>query len=160
MRLTDDVALRFVAQVEVLQPNECWPWIGCIGTGGYGRFGMHRTSWRAHRVAWELTNGPIPDGLCVLHHCDNPPCVNPAHLFLGTDADNVADMVAKGRQSAAPGERNGYAKLTADQVREIYARYHAGGILQRELADEYGINQTNVSSITRGKRWRHVTLDA
>jgi hypothetical protein len=75
----------------------CWLWSGSLGTGGYGLCGHQKRVKRSHRIAWELTHGPIPDGMVVCHRCDNPPCCNPAHLFLGTLADNVRDMVAKGR---------------------------------------------------------------
>jgi hypothetical protein len=109
---------------------------------------------RAHRVAWELTHGPIPDGMLVCHRCDNPPCVNPPHLFLGTDALNAADKGAKGRARTTPqrGEDSPAAKVTTEAVLQIRARYAAGGISQRELGEEYGIGQTHVGRIVRGTR--------
>jgi len=99
-----------------------------------------------------LTNGPIPDGMQVLHRCDNPPCCNPAHLFLGTQADNIADMIAKRRGGAVSGEAHYRAKLTADQVSAIRARY-AAGETQVALAREFGVSQTNISRIVRGTTW-------
>jgi hypothetical protein len=105
---------------------------------------------RTHRVAWEEANGPIPDGKCVLHSCDNPPCCNPEHLFLGSDIDNVVDRDAKGRTARA--EKNGSAKLTRERVEAI----RADGRLHREIAADYGVDRSTVSQIKRGKIWRGV----
>ena len=87
----------FWSKVDVQGPDDCWLWKQSTDRHGYGQTGHDGLHWSAHRLAWQLSNGPIPDGLFVLHHCDNPPCCNPAHLFLGTQADNMADMVSKGR---------------------------------------------------------------
>lgn len=151
---------RFMAKVDQSSgPNGCWLWTASRDPLGYGFFRMTpgETMWRAHRAAWTLLVGPIPAGLVVCHHCDNPPCVNPAHLFLGTDADNCADRVAKGRSSrrvSHRGETSPLAKLTEQDVREIRERYARGGIYQRELGVEYGVSQTEVGRIVRGVRWR------
>lgn len=91
-----DVA-RFLAKVGIGSLDECWEWTAARHPSGYGTFYFNGKWSRAHRTAWELANGPIPEGLLVLHRCDNPPCVNPRHLWLGTDADNTRDMIAKGR---------------------------------------------------------------
>lgn len=108
-----------------------------------------------HRVAWESANGPIPGGLRVLHRCDNPPCCNPAHLFLGTAAENADDMVQKGRQHHPIGELHPSHKLTAQQVVAIRQRY-AAGEQQIDLAAEYGVAFQTVSMIVLRKTWRHL----
>ncbi|HXI18492.1 MAG TPA: HNH endonuclease signature motif containing protein, partial [Chloroflexota bacterium] len=110
---------RFWSAVQICAEVDCWEWQLFRDKRNYGRVGIARgkSPQLTHRVAWELANGPIPDGLLVCHSCDNPPCCNPAHLFLGTDQDNVDDMRRKGR--GAFGERSGGSKVTAEQVLEI-----------------------------------------
>lgn len=133
----------------------CWLWKGGRDRGGYGStHDPRRTRWLAHRWFWTYANGPIPPGLCVCHRCDNPPCVNPDHLFLGSHADNIADRDAKGRQAC--GERNAASKLGEDDVAAIRARYATGDVSQYQLADEYGIHQTMVSLIVRRQNWQTV----
>lgn len=145
----------------VVKSDGCWEWtghrVGQVGRNNYGEMalpGQRHNGIRAHRFSWELHYGPIPDGLWVLHRCDNPPCVRPDHLFLGTRADNLADMVAKGR--ATVGERSALAKLTRDQVIDIRQRYAAGIVMQQQLAAEYGVHAGTISGIVRRKRWRHL----
>jgi HNH endonuclease len=131
----------------------CIEWIGGRDARGYGQFYYKK----AHRFAWEITYGPIPEGMHVLHRCDNTWCVNPDHLFLGTHADNHADKVRKGRQ--ARGETHGCAKLTEDQVREIRAMASDGlskrGTAQR-IAEMFGITRIHVYYICSRRSWRHV----
>lgn len=93
------LAERFWPKVERREPDECWPWKASVTGRGYGRFALSGKARHAHRVSYEIANGQAPGDLFVLHRCDNPPCVNPAHLFLGTNTDNVRDAVAKGRHS-------------------------------------------------------------
>ena len=120
------------------------------GVGGYGRRYVRGVQRSAHRATWKEAHGPIPDGMCVLHRCDNPPCDELLHLFLGTQADNMADKVAKGRQA----HTKGAAKITVVVAREIRDRYDGGrGERQAALAQEYGLTQSNVSAITTGKSW-------
>lgn len=116
----------------------------------------------AHRVSWILTNGVIPDGICVLHSCDNPPCVNPSHLWLGTKADNNRDKEEKGRGKPPPywlvknhrsGEDHPFAKLTLFQVEEIKWLYASGGHTMRSLGRRYGVNSSHVSRIISGEKW-------
>ncbi len=151
---------RFWSRVNKIQGG-CWLWTGGLGPRGYGVFylspkcGLFKTrSQRAHRVSWALHNGKIPDGLCVLHRCDNIVCVNPDHLFLGTQLENIADREAKGR--AAIGSRNGKSKLTERIVLAIRARYVKGTITHKQLADEYGVRESVITNIINHKRWTHL----
>lgn len=150
----DRLAKRFWLKVEKRGPDECWEWNAFRKPEGYGQLSLRgdRTV-LAHRVAWDLTHGPIPEGLFVCHHCDNPPCVNPAHLFLGTNAENVRDSTGKGRHSR--GAKNGRSKLTRDSVLEARARY-AAGETQPALAAEFGVTSSVLSKAVRGKTWRHL----
>jgi hypothetical protein len=155
---------RFWEKVNKKSPEECWEWTAVKNLQGYGNIhigsktdGSYRTL-VAHRVSWEMHYGPIPDGLCVLHRCDNPACVNPNHLSLGTQLENIQDMLNKGRESLShprPGEENGFAKLTTVQVLEIRQRA-AQGESMRQIAKEFGTDYTNVWLIVRRKAWKHV----
>lgn len=150
------IADRFWPKVDRRGPDECWPWKGSrrgFGHGQIGGAGGRGTSpVGAHRVSWEIHYGPVPIGLCVCHRCDNPPCVNPSHLFLGTHADNVADKVAKGRGRAAsrPGAGNPNAKLTESDVAEIRRRLLTGEP-GTAIARDFGISSTHVYWIRDGK---------
>lgn len=145
------VADRFWCKVS--KGDGCWEWIACRTLDGYGRIAVNGKVLRAHRVSWELHFGPIPAGLDVLHECDNPPCVNPSHLFLGTDIDNAADKAAKGRAPRLVGESSGCAKLTWADVSAIRRRYASGEVLQKDLAGEFGVRIQTISMITTGMRW-------
>ena len=142
----------------VVKTANCWEWVGYRNSTGYGQI-YHNSKLRlTHRVAWELSNGPIPDGMVVCHKCDNPPCCNPDHLFLGTMADNSADMVNKGRHHPVSfkGENNPSHKLTAAQVAEARSVYGAGGIGYRTLAKRYGVTRTTLKCAITGKSWKHL----
>lgn len=137
---------RFWSKVDERGPDSCWPWTGSLTTQGYGQLKIKGKLWMAHRVAWRLLRGKIPKGQCVCHRCDNPPCVNPDHLFLGTHKDNSQDMAAKGRA------RQG-RKFSDAQVRLIRKLYSSGHHTQAELAERFGTNQPHISSITRGESY-------
>ena len=139
-------------------PNACWPFLKKTrNKQGYGRMQWGDKLESAHRIAWSLANGePIPNDDDVLHICDNPPCCNPDHLFLGDHDDNMADMVAKGRSSRKVGERNGRALVSEEMAREIKRRYQTEKISQAALGAEHGITQSAVSAIVRGVNWSHL----
>ena len=135
-------------------PNACWEWPGCR-RNGYGRIGLNGKTRTAHRVAFEVFIGPIPEGHDVCHTCDNPPCCNPAHLFSGTTRENIMDMLAKGRRIMPHGSEHGRATLTEAQVLTIRAM-HAEGIPQTEIARRIGTNTQRVYSIVHRRTWKHV----
>jgi hypothetical protein len=165
---------RFWKMVDIRGPDECWPWLGTRHKGKfqYGtvhvRIGDKTTMKPAHRVAYDLTygptRGPIPDDLLACHTCDNPPCCNPYHVFPGTDADNTADMLNKGRRPSQKGkrmrpdqinrgEKHGLARLTTEQVLEIRAATTTSG---KELARRYAVSEDTISKIRHRKVWKHV----
>jgi hypothetical protein len=128
-------------------------WTGAISTGGYGSIlTTARRTHAAHRVAWELAHGPIPDGLFVCHHCDKPSCVNPAHLFLGTPKDNTADMFAKGRANRPRGEAHPQTRLTWEQVGDIRYRLAAGASV-RSLARTFAVSERTIVRIGARETW-------
>ena len=136
----------------------CWLWIGAFNQYGYGVIymgtGRGHVPNRAHRISWEIHRGPIPYGLCVLHRCDNPSCVRPDHLFLGTQSENVRDAVVKGRN--ARGSRIAASKLNEEDVRGIKALFHVDEMAPSEIAKHYGISINQTSAILRGQYWKHV----
>ena len=134
--------------------SECWYWIGCIDALGYGRFAFNGES-KAHRSAYRIFNGDIGPGMKVMHKCDTRCCVNPDHLFLGTQAENVADMVAKRRNKTVAncGEKNPMAKLTMAQVDEMRVLV-ASGAKQRDMCSLYGISPMTVSRVIRRELWK------
>jgi hypothetical protein len=178
---------RFWSKVDKSGGDDaCWTWTASCNQHGYGRIKWRNKLVQSHRLAWQLKHGDIPEGLFVCHHCDNPKCCNPKHLFLGTNKDNQADMHRKGRGIRArglfngsythperrargerhwsrlypdkmpKGERNSQAKLTDDDVRRIRTLYASGGITQRQLAVQFGVDQQVIWAIVNRKRWSHV----
>jgi hypothetical protein len=137
--------------------ESCWVWTGKIHYRGYGVQPNRRGETYAHRLAWTLVNGPIPEGMIVMHKCDNPPCVRPDHLMLGTKGENSFDMKRKGRArgSYLGGRRNPAAKLTPEQVAEIRARVGGYGT-GRPLAREFGVSPSTITAIKAGRLWKDV----
>lgn len=162
--MTKPLSDRFWPKVIRRGDDECWGWSGARDVFGYGVLGAGRGrgTLGAHRVSWELHNGPIPDGLHVLHKCDNPPCCNPKHLFLGTVKDNSVDCARKGRvrggmpKGKSRGVANAQARLTDDAVLDIRNAYAAGGETYFTLADRYGVCSETIGQIVRGEHWQHV----
>jgi hypothetical protein len=150
----NSIAETFWAEVGKAEPSACWPWLGTSRTKGYGVtwVGALNRKYRAHRLAWELTNGPVPGGLNVCHRCDNRLCCNPDHLFLGDTRANNHDTISKGRNTF--GSRNGQAKLTEAKVAEIKARLRAGEI-PPGIAPDYGVTPETIRHIRGGKHWGH-----
>ncbi len=150
---------RIQAKIVVI-PSGCWIWTGRTIKGGYGRPSVHGRLVLLHRLTWELAYGSIPTGegyhgTCVLHVvCDNPPCCNPEHMALGTNQDNMDDRNRKGRQ--ARGESMNTAKLTAADVLEIRRQYAAGGISQKQLAQQHSVHSANISRIVNRETWMHL----
>lgn len=148
---------RFWDKVAIPEsPESCWLWTGGLNYGdhGYGVFGLADRSVGAHRFSWELHFGPIPEELWVLHSCDNPPCVSPFHLFLGTNSDNCRDSVRKGRWGDRRAKVRGH-KLTIEQVRQIKETLlgeHWRG-QDADLASQWGVSRILISQIRRGKTW-------
>lgn len=136
--------VRFWSKVRIRTSNACWEWRGHINNQGYGMFWFRKGSERSHRVAYILSKGAIPRGLCVCHLCDNRRCCNPEHLFLGTVADNNADRDAKGRQVNLAGEKHGMTNLSDAQVAELRRLQRTGRYSQRALAERFNIGQTQV----------------
>jgi hypothetical protein len=144
---------RFLKCYKPGAPDACWPWLGTCDKEGYGVImDEARRQLRAHRIAYERINGPVPPDRYVLHACDNPPCCNPAHLFVGSIADNNADKRRKLRHPH--GVTHPLAKLTEDDVRAIRGSYPR--MTQTAIAKQYGLDQTTVSDICRRKIWRHI----
>jgi hypothetical protein len=153
-------AYRFWEKVDVLGPDECWPWTGQVDHKGYGRLFVKRRSVLVSRISWQLAYGPIPDGTgyhgtCICHKCDNRLCVNPAHLFAGSCGDNIRDAVAKGR--FVRGERCHTSKLTEEQVRHVLRHRE---INNSDMARILGVTNENVSVIRLRQTWKHLQPDA
>ena len=141
---------RFWSKVD--KSGDCWLWTGYRMSDGYGTIDIDNRMVLTHRYSYELHNGSIPNGMCVCHTCDNPACVNPAHLWLGTHTDNMRDMVRKGRRNMVRGR----AKLTESQVTEMRRKHARGGITYVTLSVEYGIDRTTVGNLIRRETWTDI----
>ena len=158
--MTGKLWKRFWDKVDVSDDNSCWEWTASKTRYGYGRIGVDRKTYKAHRIAWYLNTGEMPN-LLVCHKCDNPPCCNPRHLFLGTHKDNQRDKVNKGRQSKGikhalrprgRGETAATAKLREDEVRTILRSKKS----LTSLAKEYGVSKKQIFRIKHKQAWSHV----
>ena len=145
----DKKAARKKLLSRTVKVNGCWEWQGAK-SGGYGCINIEGQNWWTHRLSYFLHNGELPDGRYVCHQCDNPPCCNPRHLFIGSSQDNTADRHAKGRD--AKGERSGNAKLTDVQVRRIRLKYDGKPGRIKQLAERYGVSSDQIRNILRGKQ--------
>lgn len=143
------LATRFHKYVE--KSNSCWKWKGGV-SAGYGMFGSRG----AHRIAWTIYRGEIPSGIFVCHRCDNPLCVNPDHLFLGTHSENMKDMKAKGRSNYISGEQSPKSKLTEKDVKNIRKSYKRNIVTMRSLADRYGVSMGAIQSVLNRTNWKHI----
>jgi hypothetical protein len=132
----------------------CWLWVGGKNRDGYGTYYVDGLRKMAHRHAWELVNGPIPSGMVLLHECDQPACCNPAHLRVGTHAENIADKVQKSRQ--AKGERTAQSVLTTEQVLEMRRLYKFRVVTYKMLAVQFGVCKDTVQKAIRGINWGHL----
>ena len=147
------LTVRFWQRASVDNPKKCWEWTGSLGSTGYGQIKVDGKTIKAHRLAYQIQYGLIPDTRCVCHSCDNPKCVNPFHLFLGTHDDNIKDAVSKGR--IRKGEDHGMAKLTDDSVFEI-RRLYSRGASRSVLASMWQVSTRTIGDIVSRRTWKHL----
>ena len=162
MKIPGKAIERFWKHVEKTDDASCWNYTGYILNSGYGHFVIGKKRIRAHRLSWLINNGEIPEGMLICHTCDNRKCVNPKHLFIGTNKDNALDREEKGRgahNNTKPqyGEKNGLSKLTRFKVDEILELYKESGCTQQALADEFNVSRSTISHITTGRIWKEVS---
>jgi hypothetical protein len=159
--ITKSLEDRFWGNVDIRGEDECWPWKKQCNKKGYGNFYLNshdggRRNARSNRVAYELTYGPLPEGLCACHTCDNPPCCNPKHLFAGTHLDNVIDKMLKGRASHLVGEQNARCKLTWAQVGRIREICKNSDLSYKAIGELFFVNGQTISDIAHNRTWRTV----
>ena len=153
LRPAGQAKAEFLDRVKTVGKSECWEWQGGIGKDGYGVVWLLGAQFRAHRIAYLLENGGIPDGALICHHCDNPKCCNPSHLYAGTTVENRRDCIRRGRVRIPCGEERRDAKLTELAVREIRACKNFSAAL---LARQYGVSSSLIWAIKQRRTWRHV----
>ena len=151
---------RFQDKITIEAPGECWLWTGCRDIKGYGQFWLDGKVIKAHRAAWMLEHGTIPPGQCVCHACDCPTCVNPSHLWLGTNAENAHDRDQKKRRPPPRGTSNGRAKVTEKEVSEIRNLYKTGQYTQKQLGKCFGLSEQATGHIIRRRRWAWLGKEA
>jgi hypothetical protein len=151
----DPIEIRFKSKYKVDLNTDCWNWTASKDDCGYGYFLKDGRPHRAHRISYEFHKGPIPEGIEVCHTCDNPPCVNPDHLFLGTHKVNMGDMVNKGRSKGTPGEAHNKAKLTDEKVLEIRRLFNAG-YSESALVKKFKVCQSTINRVILRQTWSHV----
>jgi len=149
--IATDPMERFWPKVD--KSGDCWEWTGCRHPEGYGRFNPYGEIINSHRFIFELEGSDIPSGMIVCHHCDNPPCVNPDHLYLGTHMDNTRDKINRGNQLR--GEDHPRSKLSEENVKEIRDGI-ANGIECKFFAKQFNLSTSNISSIKNRKSWKHI----
>lgn len=146
MKLTDKDKSRFWSKVD--KSGDCWTWTASKNHGGYGQFGANGKGYISHRVSWSISNGDIPKGMLICHHCDNPPCVNPDHLFLGTYQDNMDDKMRKGR--------HGTQKVRTRDI-PIMMMCRRKGMEYSDIADLFSLSTSTVNNILIGRAWSSIT---
>lgn len=155
MDLPQSAVEKILVNYEVVK--DCWEWKGKKDKDGYGRLRVGgRITIRTNRAAWIVANGEIPNGKMICHKCDNPCCINPDHLYVGTAKDNATDRRNRGRSNNERGSLRWNSKLTEEQVRQISIDYVPGKDSQTEVAKKYGVSQATISHILRGANWKHV----
>ena len=154
-----DIEARFWNKVAMRGPDDCWEWTAGKHSGGYGIFWFDGSMMPASRVAWSLMCGPVPAGLGVCHHCDNPACCNPSHLYPGTQKDNIRDCVERGRLGDRAGEANGNSKLKEMDIRFI-RHWRVMGHRGTDIAKAFGVTPANIGMINRGVTWKEVGVHA
>lgn len=153
-KLSEKQKLIFMGRIKKNE-NGCWNWIGGKFSSGYGAFSIGGKNKLAHRISYLMNTGTITNNMSVCHSCDNPSCVNPEHLWLGTAMDNVQDKIKKGRSNPPAGERQWLSKLTGVKIIEIRKKYQSGKFTQKILGDIYGVGQSNISYVIN-KTWKHL----
>lgn len=153
--MSDNWEKRFERHYERLSDEECWTWRSSLSSAGYGRFRLDGKARIASRIAYEIANGPIPAGMCVLHSCDNRACVNPSHLRVGSHQENMDDRNSKGRASGGSlrGDRHPKSKISREQAELIRKIAGEAAVSQKAIASMFGISQSVVSEIKNGKSW-------